>query len=1290
MKKILLFIGISALLAVSCGDDYDQEPVLPGGTAVSISEAEFHPVGGEYVMAVTMDSKWSISGIPDWLTIMDSKGKTVRNNDILSSGTRSFTLKAGINDEHTGKGTSRSSTLLISSQDGTFSETVKVGQDCPYLVISARKPEASESRPVEYDDEVSFDWNYTDAEPFASDEVVFTIECNTDFSITRTDAESHWLRVQDGDYKENKDKKYSVPVIPDSYNITGDDRSTIVEIEGPEGPDGKPLDKYSIDFSQRNLRFVVEAQNAAGGENINFPSCHTEPVSVRVDSEIDWEVDNSSSWVVFDPEVPKGKCDENSPESYFTVNVSHKGTTGNANPTRDTQNATFVVNGIVGKTRLPYAITVNQEPYELALSKSTENIGNFDTSAKRFDVTSSGEWEVSAKPSWIDIDRLSGNAGETTLSFNAPDQNLNLTQTVGTITVSSLLNSFKEDITVTHAPFVFQAEASNKSLNTLSVDKYALDIKSSGEWAISVSYPGSPVKDWLAVSAGTGSGNASITYNAKEPNTYEVDRSALISIKSLTHEKAGKSIDPIEFSILQRKYVFEVNPSPVELPLVELDPVYAKEYTVDVECSADWTVQTSASWILAGNKSRTSNGTVFITAENNYSLSERTGTVTIRSEYNGVVKEHVYNVRQKPFIFSISNLSFIDIPPVPETRTYETDVHVSAAWTIDNSGAVWIVPSPASGNGGESAGSVLFRVDNNLAKSSRTGTVTVRSTLSGHSQEVTFSQLPFEFDESPENFVSVEALNTASKTVGVTCSAGWSLVGLPDWIKADRTSGTGNASFTITPGNNYDLAQRNADFVVKSNLNSFTKPVHVSQKAFVFDTENVELPHYTALAPGSRTVVIGDCIGTWNLRNVPAWIKASTSSGEGNTSITFTAEENYDKARSAVIRIESRYIGENSSLCKLVEVYQDAFTFDTGQVELDTFAALDAAGATVTMHNTMSTWTVENDTDWVEVTPVHGTENGTVTIRPKSDNYETSVRTGTIRIVSDKNPGLSKVINASQAAFVFDVASVTIDRFTSMDGESKTVALGTSMSTWTVRDKPDWLNVIPMNGNGSAVITVTAENNVQTSVRNGSFRIVSDKNPSLSKLVNVSQDAFVFDVTSVTVPAFSAMNAEPRSVTLGESQSGWTVQDKPDWLTVSPMRGNGSMTVAISAENNVQTSERRGTFRIVSDENSSLAKVFSVSQLAYELSVSVSRLEFDAVDKNARTLQIGCSGYWVLAPVPDWIDVKFISGNELSITVTENEGAERNAELVFRSVDNESVSVVVTVIQKEKIKTESI
>lgn len=1242
MKRILLFFSIAVCVAVSCSkDDYEQQPAVPGGAAVSIAEADFHPVGGEFVVAVTSDSKWSFDGIPSWMTVLDSKGKTVDNGDRIPSGTRTFTLKAGINDERTGMGTSREADLVLSSQDGSLMETLKVKQPCPYLVITARKPGASEDVVLDNEDAINFDWNYTDAEPFDNDEIVFTVSCNTDWKISQT-AESQlksasssigyseeygekdrsetsgvllgsWLRAPEtGVYEENEDKVHSVSFIPETYNVTGVDRELVVQIEGPEGADGTPIELYTIRFCQKNLRFVVETQGVPETDRIDFAPCHTTAVSVRVDSEIDWDVTDNSSWLVFEPEVPKGEnCDENTEAVTFAVNVSHAGTTGNANPSRDVQTSSFVVNGKIGDLLLPQTINVIQQPYvvdvELCDIGDEITLGNspLTETDEYINVFSSGEWVISEKPSWIKFyNNMSGNGkpdGET-VYFSAAAQNLDLKKKSGVITVSSSLNALSEEVAVTQAPFLFKAEASNTSLNTLadSDDKYDLEISSSGEWEVSVSYGESPVADWLSVSEDTGSGYAVIAYNAKTGNDNEKDRTARISVKSVTHEKAGVSLEPIIIDILQRKYTFEVTPSPEIQPLFSFDAVTSKNYTVAVSCSADWTVS-APDWINAVPTSGSGDGRVTVTADKNLTFADRSGTVTIQSVFNGVTKQHVYNVVQKAFVFNVTPLSFSGISPVPEDAGM-VEVECTSAWTTD--APDWIIPSPASGNGG-SVQQVSFRVENNLENTSRNGKVVVKSSLGGslegHEKEISFSQNAFEFDETAENF-SFAALNETSRTVNVVCSAQWSLEGLPSWIGVSSKSGNGNSELTVTPKPNYTLAERKAeDFAVVSVLHknaqrSLKKTVSVSQEAFVFDIEEVSLNRFSALSPGSQIVTVGACLGKWNLKGLPAWIKASATSGSRNMTIAFTAEENYGKAREVSISIESEYIAQNNALCKVVKVSQEAFSFDTEPVTLDEFTALAPTSAAVVMKNTMGPWTatVVEGSGWLYVSPANGSGDGTVSIVPKTENVDSKTRTGVIRIVSDKNS-------------------------------------------------------------------------------------------EMYKEVKVSQGAFVFEAVSVTVPQFSALDPQSAEVSIGAYMGGLEIADKPEWISVNVNSENATVSVS----RNISLTSRNATVRLVSAKRQDIDKKLLVSQSAYEFTISGDRLEFEAEGTGAKTLTVQCTGEWSVGNGDGWIHpVK--DGNTVSVTVDDNDGAERTGTFSVISDDNEALVLSVTVTQKEKVIIEQL
>lgn len=1285
---------MSALMfsAVSCAkDDFQKEEPIPAQNAISVSRIDIAPLGGECTFTVSSDSKWKISGIPSWLSVVEVNGKkALKDGDRVKAGTRSFTASASVNDEHTGIGTWRETVLVIDSENGSLVGHVKVEQPCPYFVITARKPGAGAAGELGHSDSVVFPWNFTSERPFGREAVAFTVESNTGWRIVkdvtksvsfdyrkysrktvasgdaeaasagvpaRSGVEDGWLETPSlGEYELNEAKVWTLPFIPETYNATGENRSLRLKFIGASGTDGKPLDEYVVDFSQNNVRFNVGMSEDYSRGYVEFPAAHSNGMTMTVDSEIDWYVEKDAAWLSTVPETPQGTgLGADSPSSSFSLNISHPGCGGNANPEKREQVSSLRIIGKAGETLLPNEVNVRQAAYIHSLSANSVQIANNDLSSKSFDVMSSGEWTVSGIPDWIAVEPVSGSGHvpetvQEPVSVRAMSQNLGFSARTAKLNVASELNSLSESFSVSQDPYIFEAKAGNLSLNTLSTDKYKLDIKSSGKWRVEVSYDGSPSSDWLGISATSGTGDATLSYGALTGNEVQEDRFGVISIHSVTHEEAGIAVEPVKIRITQRKYTFEVSPLPEALGVLAFGPLSDDSRVISVACSHIWNVSGSE-WISALPSSGSGDGKVVVKVQNNLTKSDRSGTFTISSSLNGVTHSQTYNVTQSAFVFNVAGTSFTDLAPV-QTSSYTTSVECSGDWKVEipSDAASWISATPSSGKASDR--SVTFKVSDNILKSPRTAEVRISSALGGYSETVLFQQNQFVFDETAVNIQAL-TLSPAQTKVPVTISdkAGWAVVGKPSWVTVSPASGTGSGEVTVSVADNYDLSARNSSgFGIRSSKNSLLKPVNVSQSAFVYDTAPVTLTGYAELNASAQQFTMGECMGTWSVKNAPDWASVSVS---GST-VTVNASDNLKTtARSAEFTVESQYVAHNSALKKKVGISQSAFVFDGTAAGFTVDAVSPASNSVDVKISSAAPWEMTGVPSWITVTPSQGTGNASVKIEC-SDNFALSQRSAGDMYVKSRLNGLTKKVSVAQKAFVFDTKAVTVPRFVSYKPAAQTVTVGECIGTWSVKDAPSWLNV---SVNGS-VLKLTASDNTDLSARTATFRIESQyisQNPALKKEITVSQAGYVFDGTAASL-TFSPVEETRKTVNVTCTDgSPWSLVNVPSWVKVSALSGNGSTTITVSVEVNTSEQPRSSSGFAVKSGLTGALKPIEVRQTGFLFDkTAVTVPQFGAYKAASQTVTMGeCSGTWSVTGLPDWLSAR-VNGNSIVLTASDN------------------------------------
>lgn len=260
--------------------------------------------------------------------------------------------------------------------------------------------------------------------------------------------------------------------------------------------------------------------------------------------------------------------------------------------------------------------------------------------------------------------------------------------------------------------------------------------------------------------------------------------------------------------------------------------------------------------------------------------------------------------------------------------------------------------------------------------------------------------------------------------------------------------------------------------------------------------------------------------------------------------------------------------------------------------------AVAGTNSSVTIASNAS-WTVSDNQDWLTVSPLTGSNNGTLGITYAA-NTATFVRRGVVTVVGG---GITQAIEVTQAA-----ASSTATTTTLMVSPTQ-VTIGAAVNSnnsasvssninWTVSESVSWLTVSPMSGSNNGTLTFTASQaNTTASSRNGVVTVVGG---GITRNITVIQSGVSSTPSStvslsVSPTAFStAALAGTRSISVSSNVS-WTVTDNQTWLSVLPVSGlnNGSFVVSYTA--NTLTTSRTGVVSVI---GGGITRTISVTQNA--------------------------------------------------------------------------------------------
>ncbi len=956
MKKNLLMLFCVVALFVSCTTEEQEQIAASNGTAVSISSAEIPPVGGEVNFTISANVTWRIASKPNWINLSKTAG---------SSGTARIRLNADLNTD----GEDRSGSVVIAASDGSWRESIEVFQEHPYLYVSKN--------------EIDFLWDETKA--FSTPNESINVECNTEWAIyvvnnsngTHFDftdnngmSQYDWMLCSSISGENNAVLEFN----PALYNIELAPHSMRLQLASLDR-DGRTILSENLDFTQANLRFLVDVLDSDDDENLAYKACYTEDQTIEIDSELNWFVQNAPSWVTISQRNGTGNQSAQS-----VINID------GANPTANIRTGDIVLAADAGTSPLPTrTIHVSQNGYVFNVDYSTFTADSWEYTTTEMPVYSSGAWQIDAGsvPAWLNVPVRSGVGDELSgemVTVEPTGQNFALTNREANILFKSTQSGNNMTVTKKYiqAGYQFEATAETPAINTYSLDDHTLAIKSDGEWSASVEYEGS-VTGWLELSATSGDKDTNITYKAKTPNEALTDRKAKIVLVSETHKAMGETVT-YEVPITHRKYVFEVTPaaSAINFAYTAVDVTTTRK-ALEVECSANWTV-TCPSWVnvwyngygYGGSCEGSGDATLQFSVDNNLTSTSRSGKIVIKS----VVGQFEYNITQEGYVFNIPNVNISTSALSGKSSAYTYTC--SGDWYLQNC-PEWVTFEPSRGDASPESRQFTVSYDLNSAQVARNATVTFVAS-SGQTKELKIAQSAFEFNSSAQSF-SYEALNSTTNTINVVCTGDWELVNAPAWVNSSKTSGSGNTSFTIKPSNNVETSARSITFNVRSKLvSSYTKAISVSQKAFVFDSTPVSFS-IGALETDQKSVKFDHTgNGSITITGDRDWVTETVAAGSAaNPTFTyrFVPEKNTSAdARTATITLTSQY---NDKLKKVITIKQAGYVFSATPNSLSLKSG-DTGANTITVKST-GKWTVATSATWLTLSSAGGTGDGSFTIK---------------------------------------------------------------------------------------------------------------------------------------------------------------------------------------------------------------------------------------------------------------------------------------------------------------------
>ena len=431
-----------------------------------------------------------------------------------------------------------------------------------------------------------------------------------------------------------------------------------------------------------------------------------------------------------------------------------------------------------------------------------------------------------------------------------------------------------------------------------------------------------------------------------------------------------------------------------------------------------------------------------------------------------------------------------------------------------------------------------------------------------------------------------------------------------------------------------------------------------------------EVLHLGANENLSEQLVVFSNKTPWEITGVPEWLYVSTRKGEADGVIIVTASENTSPNESRTAVIQFRSTTEKYQFSKVITVTQSRaevyFNVDKSSLSF----APQAVSETVTVNSNVE-WYAEGSS-WITLSK---TDAATLTVSV-DENISSETLRGTIYLRRKDTQETLAIINVAQSAG--DITGSTETIVFAASGETKSLDIAADVS-WSVSASDNyWIKVTPESGDGGDVkLEITALANSSTDSRSGYIYV---KIGDVQKLaVPVSQDGVSLDVLSSLVDFSATGDSEQKIKVL--SNTKWVVESSPEWLTVTPSQGSGTLDVSLKAQENKSMNSRSGTLRI-SVDGVSLYKDITVVQRGYDVAMNDISLEY-SWEKSSQEVRIDVPGSWKAVTSDDWITLSRYDGNgsgTILVEVSSNDEEDGRSGTI--TVTSEARTFEISVVQQ--------
>ena len=854
-------------------------------------------------------------------------------------------------------------------------------------------------------------------------------------------------------------------------------------------------------------------------------SYNSTSITFAVNSNISWIVSDTSSWLTENPVNGAGN-------GIITVNVAQ-------NLSINQRVGTITISG--GDITRIITITQLASPPFLTVSPSDTSVSN-NSGSITVTVNSNISWSVSDTSSWLTENHVNG-TGNGTITVNVA-QNLSINQRVGTITISG--GDITRTITITQlaSPPFLTVSPSDTSVSNNS-GSITLVVKSNISWSVS------DTSSWLTENPVNGTGNGIVTVNVAQ-NLSINQRSGTITVSG------GDITRTITITQLASPPFLTVSPSDTSVSN------NSGSIILTVNSNISWSVSDTSSWLTENPVNGTGNGTVTVNVDQNLSINQRSGTITVSGG----------DITRTITITQLASAPFLIVNPSDtiignNSGSIKLTIASNISWSVSDTSS-WLTENPINGTGN---GTVQVTIEQNLTTNQRLGKVTVTGGDITRTMIITqLASAPFLTVSPSDTSVSN---NSGSIILTINSNISWSVSDTSSWLIENPINGTGNGKVTVNVEQNLSINQRSGTITVSGG--DITRTITITQLASApFLTVS---PSDTSVSNNSGNIILTvNSNISWNVSDTSSWLSENPANGKGNGTITVKVDQNL---------AASQRIGEiivtGGEIKRTINITQLASAPFLTVNPSDTSVSNNSGSITLTITSNIS-WNVSDTSLWLAENPINGTGNGSVKVTI-DQNLTSSQRTGIITVTGGS---ITRAITITQSAAPYLLTVNPLNKLVPDTSGSTSFSI-TSNTNWRTSDDATWLTVSPDSGTNNGILTAIYTRNQETIQRSGKITVSGG---DITRIITITQSAapYILTVTPSNRDVSYSSDSTSFSIT---SNTNWKVSDDAEWLTVIPDSGTGNRVLTAIYTKNQSSLQRIGKITVA---GGNFKKVITVTQ----------------------------------------------------------------------------------------------